>query len=477
LGVVGHGKEIHREVIASGFQTDVFVGSALVDMYSKCGSLQNARQMFDKITERDVVLWNTMIAAYSQNGYVEEALKLFQKMPDQDVGSWSGMIAGYLQNGLSEEALKLFDQMLWKGIRPDQYAFASVLKACAEMKGLNRGKKIHEEIIKTGYGINVFVGSALVDMYGKCGSIEDARDVFDKLPNRNVVSWSAMIAVFAQNGHFDGALNSFKQMQLTSVKPNSDVFASVLSACANLAALEYGKEVHGRIIKSVLQSDVFVGSALVDMYAKCGNIEDAYKAFERMPTKNNVSWNAMIAGYAIHGYGKQAVELFERMQLSGMKPDDVTFIGILSACCHAGLVEDGLRYFDSMSQYYQVMPMIEHYCCMVDLLGRAGHLDEAKDLIQKMPVEPNANIWRSLLGSCKIYTNIDLGEWAAERLFQLDPKNSAAYVLLSNIYAAAGRWDDIVKVRKMTQDRMVQKEPGCSWIEVNKIVHTFLVGN
>eukprot|EP01018_Ginkgo_biloba_P031724 Gb_04381 [translate_table: standard] len=534
-----YGMEVHEEIIRSGFQSDMVVENALVDMYAKCGNVDNARHVFDKMIERNVVSWTAMIAGYAHNGYVEEALKLFRKMPqrnvvswnamiggcamngfleealklfkkmpdrdliswttmiagyaqngcvekamklfkkmpERDVVSWNAMIAGYAQNGYGPEALTLFYRMQRAGIQPNETTFASVLPACANLAVLEHGVEIHQEIIRYGFQYDAFVGSALVDMYAKCGSIVNARNVFDNIADRNVVLWTAMIAGYAQNGYFYEALRLFQQMQLTGMKPNSDTFASILPACANLAALEHGKMVHEDIIRSEFQSDVFVGSALVDMYAKCGSIADASNIFDRMPKRNVVSWNAMITGYAMHGCGKEALKLFEQMQQSNTNPNHVTFVGLLSACCHAGLVDDGWRYFHCMNQYYRLTPVMEHYCCMVDLLGRAGHLDDAHDFIEKMPIKPDAAVWGSLLGACRTHNDIELGECVAERIFELDPKHTAPYVLLSNIYAAVGRWDGIEKVRKMMKDRRVQKKPGCSWIEVNKEVHTFVVGD
>eukprot|EP01018_Ginkgo_biloba_P022819 Gb_03626 [translate_table: standard] len=539
LAALQQGKDIHEDIFRRGYQTNVILGSALVDMYIKCGSIEYARHVFDEMPERNVVSWNVMIAGYAQNGCLEEALKLFQKMPERDTASWTAMIVAYVRCGHHEEALTIFNEMQLTGIHPDQYTFASVLPACANLVASKQGKKIHEYIIRSGFQPNVFVGSALVDMYVKCGSIEIARQVFDKMPERNVVSWSTMIAGYAQNGHidealklfekmpernvvswtamvagyaqngkvdeafelfqkmpepnvvswtamiagfaqndrFDEALEIFRQMQLTGSKPDSSTFASVLTACAHLTFLQQGKEVHVNIIKSELQSDVFVGSALMDMYSKCGILEVARKLFDKMPDQNVVSWTSMIVGYAMHGCGKEALQLFEQMQHSGMQPNHVTFIGVLSACCHAGLVDEGWRYFDQMSLDYQITPTVEHYCCMVDLLGRAGQLNEAQDFIDKMPIKPDAAVWGSLLGACRIHNNIELGEHVAERLFESNPEKAAHYVLLSNIYAAAGRWDDIEKVRQLMKVRRVKKLPGCTWIQVNNKVHIFHVGD
>eukprot|EP01018_Ginkgo_biloba_P001220 Gb_33294 [translate_table: standard] len=498
-------KEVHKEIIRSGFQADMFVGNSLVDMYAKCGNIEKARYLFDKMRQRNVV-------------------------------SWTAMMAGYAQNGQGEEALKLFRQMQLAGLKPNSNTFASVLPACANLAAV---KDVHEEIISCGLESNVFVGSALVDMYAKCGSIEDARHVFDemphrnvvswnamlagyaqsglvdealklfqrmpernvvswtsmitayaykgrvdealklfqKMPKRNVVSWTAMIAGLAQNGHGEKALKLFRAMPLAGVKPNSKTFASVLPACASLAALEQGKEIHEEIIKSGFQSDAAVGSALVDMYAKCGSIDNARSVFDKMHRRDVVSWTTIIEGYAMHGCGKEALKLFQQMQHSGVKPNHVTLVSVLSACCHSGLVDEGRQYFDCMSQYYHITPAMEHYGCIVDLLGRAGRLDEAYDLINEMPIKPDATVWGCLLGACRIHHNVELGKCVAEKLFELDPKNPAPYVLLSNIYAAVGKWDGIEKVRKMMKDRMVKTKPGCSWIEVNKQVYTFLAGD
>eukprot|EP01018_Ginkgo_biloba_P000317 Gb_38242 [translate_table: standard] len=539
LAALEQGIEIHEEIIRSGLQSDVFVESALVDMYAKCGSIEKARVVFDKMPQRnavswtaiiagyaqngivdealklfenmpkrDVVSWTAMISGYMQNGLVNEALKFFQKMPERSVASWNAMIAGYEQNGHDEEALKLFRQMQLAGVKPNSKTFASVISACAKLATLEHGMDIHEEIIRSGFQCEIFVMNALVDMYVKCGSTEKARSVFDKMPQWNVISWTAMIsgyaqnghvdeamklfekmprrdqvswtaliAGFAQNGHYMEALNFFRQMQLAGVKPDMKTFTSVLPACANLAALEQGMEIHEQITTSGIQADDFVLNALVDMYAKCGSIEKARDLFDNMHRRDIVSWTAMIAGYAMHGYGKEALEIFEQMQHSGTKPNRITLVCVLQACCHAGLVDKGLQYFDSIIRDYHIIPAMEHYGCMVDLLGRAGCLEEAQTFINKMPIKADATVWICLLGACRIHNNVELGEYAAKHIFELDPKNTAPYVLLSNIYAAAGRWDAIEKVRKMMKDRRVKKTPGCSWIEVNKQVHAFLAGD
>eukprot|EP01018_Ginkgo_biloba_P034749 Gb_24823 [translate_table: standard] len=438
------GKLVHTHIIQTGLESqDIFLGNTLVNMYAKHGILEDASRVLDQMPERNVVSWTVMIAAYARHGGAEEAMTLFYRMQRT-------------------------------GVQPDRFTFASVLPACSNLAAL---KDVHEEITRRGFVADVFVESALVDMYAKCGSIQNARNLFDKMRQRDVVSWNAMIAGYAQNGPVDEALTLFYQMQQTGIQPDQYTFANVIPACANLAALEQGKVIHEVTIRSGLQSNVFVGSALVDMYAKCGSIEKARNVFDKMHQRNVVTWNTMIVGYAMHGYGNEAIQLFEEMQRSGAIPDHVTFVGVLSACCHAGLLDKGWQYFDCMSQYYQIAPALKHYGCMVDLLGRAGRLDEAREFINKMPIKPDAAVWGCLLAACRNHTNVELGERVAECLFELDAENNAPYVLLSNIYATAGRWGDIEKVRQMMKHRKIKKKLGCSWIEVNKQVHSFLAGD
>jgi pentatricopeptide repeat protein len=477
LTALEQGMEIHEEIIRRGFQSDVFVGNALVDMYAKCGSIENARNVFDKMLQRDVVSWTSMIASCEQNGHVDEALELFYRM-----------------------------QLL--GVRPNMKTFTSAVSACANLRALEQGMDIHEQISTNGFQSDSLLENALLDMYAKCGNIDKARAVFEQMPQRtaiswtamiagymlnghadealklfwdmperNTASWTAMIAGYAQNGHSVEALELYRQMQNACVKPDSKTFVSVLPACGKLAALGQGKDIHEDIIRRQLQSDIFVANSLVDMYAKCGSLEEARCLFDTMQRRDVVSWTSMIGGYAMHGCGKEALKLFKQMQHSGMNPNHVTLLCVLSACCHAGLLDEGRQFFDSMIRYYKLTPAMEHYSCMVDLLGRTGHLDEAEDLIKKMPMKPDANVWGSLLSACRVHNKVDLGERVADFLFELNPQNDSPYVLLSNIYASSGKWDGIQKVRKMMKDRRVKKTPGCSWIEVNKHVHAFLVGD
>eukprot|EP01018_Ginkgo_biloba_P001352 Gb_05293 [translate_table: standard] len=462
-------KKLHEEIADRGFQSDVYVGNALVDMYAKCGSIKDARELFDKMPQRSVVTWNSIIAGYAQNGQVNEAVKLFQIMPERNVVSWNTMIAGYAQHGRVEEAQKLFKKMSERNV----VSWTTMIAGYAQNGHVNEALKLFQKMPER----NVVSWNAMIAGYAQNGHVDEALKLFQKMPERNVISWNSMIAGYSQNGYGEEALDLFRHMQVVGVKSNSETVASVLPACATLAALEQGKEIHEDIIKNGFQSDVFVGSALVDMYAKCGSIKNARDVFDKMHQRDVVSWTAMIDGYAMHGCAKEALNLFELMQHSGTNPNHVTLVSVLSACCHAGLVDEGRRYFDYMSQYYHIKPAMEHYGCMVDLLGRAGRLNEAEDFINRMPIKPAATVWGPLLCACRIHNNIELGERVAEYLFELDPENAAPYVLLSNIYAEAGRWDDIEKVRKMMKDRRVIKKPGCTWIEVDNRVYAFLAGD
>eukprot|EP01018_Ginkgo_biloba_P031701 Gb_03137 [translate_table: standard] len=541
------GMQVHGYIIKTGFHSDVYVCSALLDAYCKSGSVVNARKVFDRMAEPNIISWTVIIAGYAKNGHTGHALKLFRQMQragvraDQftftcvlrtctsvadleqgkqvhahiiktaretdacvrsaivdmyakcgsladaykifseiskpDVVICTMMIGGYTRNGHAEEALKLFSQMQLLGTKPNNLTFTCIFSTCANLTALRYGKQVHALNIKTGFESIVNVGSALVDMYAKCGNVVDARTVFDQIIEQNVISCSAMVTGYALNGHGEEALKLFCKLHEVGMESNRFTFASVLRACSTLADLKQGHQVHLHIIKTGFESDICVGSALVDMYAKCGSVVDARRVFDKIPEQDNVSWTAMIAGYAHHGLGKEALQFFEQMKRSGIKPNNITFISVLSACSHAGLVDEGHCYFESMDRDHGIMPLPQHYACMVDLLGRAGRLAEAELFINKMPSEPSALVWRTLLSACRIHGNMDLGVHAAERILQLEPQNHAAYVLLSNIYAAVGRWYDVSKVRNMMKEKGLKKEPGISWIVVQNCVHSFVVGD
>eukprot|EP01018_Ginkgo_biloba_P026223 Gb_06185 [translate_table: standard] len=440
------GKQVHAHMVLSGFDQQIILRIKVLTMYAICGSLIDARQILDQT-------------------------------PVQNVFLWTAMISGYVRNGLFDHALTLYSQMQRVGTQPDNFTFSGVLKACAGLLALQQGKEIHGHIIRCEVESDIVVENALIGMYAQCGRIKDARHVFDKMSKRDVASWNSMIAGYVQNGHVNEALQLFRKMQRRRIKPNCVTVTTILPACSHLAALQQGKEIHCHISKWEFEPDILVGNALIDMYSKCGSIEIACQVFNKMPKRDLVTWNAVIAGNGINGRGKDACTHFYKMQQAGLKPDYITFISVLSACSHAGLVAAGWQLFDCMRRDYHITPEVEHYACMVDLLGRSGLLDEAEKFIQKMPLQPNSSVWGSLLGACRIHCNVDLGERVAEHLFQLEPQNAANYILLSNIYAAAGQWDGVAKVRAMMTRQRVKKRPGCSWIKVKSKVHTFLSGD
>jgi pentatricopeptide repeat protein len=443
LGALQDGRIVHQQLIQSGCESDVFVGNSLIDMYAKCGSL-------------------------------EDACRVFNKMPSRNVVTWNAMIKGHVKCGQGQKALELFQQMQQEGVQPNYVTFVVVLNACASVIALEEGSRVHQQIIQSGLESDVFVGSSLVDMYAKCGSIEDACRVFHKMPSRNVVTWTAMVLGHVKCGHEQKALELFQQMQQEGVQPNHVTFVGVLNACASVIALEEGRRVHQQIIQSGLESDVFVGSSLVDMYAKCGSIEDACRVFNKMPSRNVVTWTAMLGGCAMHGHGREALRHFEQMCDEGVQPNDITFVCVLSACSHAGLVDEGMCLYASMIRDYMIPAKLEHYTCMVDLLGRAGHLQEAENMIMAMPCKPQAATWRALLGACRIHGNVGMAERVAKQILEMEPENAAVYVLLSNIYAAAGNRHLCENVERQRKERGAKKQPGCTWIEVNNEVHTFV---
>ncbi|XP_057840840.2 putative pentatricopeptide repeat-containing protein At5g09950 [Cryptomeria japonica] len=440
------GKQIHAFVFTCGLELNVSVGNALITSYAKCRSIVQSRQVFERMNKKDLV-------------------------------SWNAIIGGYAQNELTSEAIELFQYMQKTNVPMNDVTFVSILSVLICPETLDFGKEIHSHVICSGFEKDICVKNSLVTMYAKSGRMEEASKMFNKMEKPDLVSWNTMISGYALNEHSEEALNFVCKMQEKGLKLDHFTFATVLRACASVAALENGEEIHGNIIRAGFDSDIVVGSALVDMYAKCGSIEGARSVFDKMAVRNDVSWNAMISGYARHGDAKEALQHFDLMQMEGLKPSHITFVGVLSACSHAGLVDKGRKYFVSMNSIYGVAPKLEHYACIVDLLGRAGSLVEAEDFINRMPVQPNAFIWRTLLGACRVYGNMEIGKRAADCLLNLEPQDSATYVLLSNIYASAGKWDDAIKVRTMMKGRRVKKDPGWSWIKLKSEVHGFLVGD
>jgi len=418
-----------------------------------------------------------LVCFYSKNGFLSHARGVFDEIPDKNVVSWTAIICGYIEFGYCEEAVGLFRGLLEMGVRPDNFTLVRVLYACSRTGDLASGRWIDGYMRENGFCGNVFVATSLVDMYTKCGSMEEAQRVFDGMVERDVVCWSALIQGYAANGMPKKALEVFFEMQKENVRPDCYAMVGFLSACARLGALELGDWARGLVDGDEFLCNPVLGTALIDFYAKCGSVGRAVEVFKSMRRKDRVVFNAVISGLAMCGHVGAAFGVFSQMGKVGMQPDGNTFVGLLCGCTHAGLVDDGRRYFSHMSCVFDVTPTIEHYGCMVDLLARAGLLVEARDLIKSMPMKANAIVWGALLGGCRLHKDTQLAEQVLMQLIELEPWNSGHYVLLSNIYSASRRWDEAEKIRSSLSEKGMQKLPGCSWVEVDGVVHEFRVGD
>ncbi|XP_077224522.1 pentatricopeptide repeat (PPR) superfamily protein [Tasmannia lanceolata] len=431
-------KQIHAQLIQSGFDQHIYVVGRIITF-----------------------------CAVSDNGSMDYAVSVFEQIKYPDGFLWNTMIRGFGKCNRAEEAFGFYKRMLDKGEVADNFTFSFLLKICGQLKAVELGKQIHCSAVKYGLDSHVFVRNTLIHMYGLVKDITTARRVFEEIPKLDLVSWNTIIDGYVQCGLCEEALRLFLRMHRSGVEPDEATLVVVLSACSNMGALDFGRWVHSCIDGIGLDRVVSVSNSLIDMYAKCGVIDEARRVFDMMNERNTVSWNAMILGLAMHGYADEALELFSRMREWKMEvPNEVTFLGVLCACSHRGLVDEGRRYFDSMRMDYGIRPTIKHYGCMVDLLGRAGLLGEAYELIRELPIECNAIVWRTLLGACRVHGNIEVGERVRRHLLELEPNHSGDYVLLSNMYASAGRWNDMLKEREAMRDRRVQKpEPGNSLVD------------
>nr|AKH05224.1 chlororespiratory reduction 2 [Pelargonium myrrhifolium] len=443
------GLRVHRHLSDDGSDQDPFLATKLINMYSELDSIDDARKVFDKIRQRTIYVWNAIFRALTLAG-----------------------------EGL--EVLGLYRQMNWTEIQSDRFTYTFVLKACvaseASPEFLMKVKEIHAHILRNGFESQVHIMTTLVDVYARFWCADYAAYVFDKMPVRNVVSWSAMIACYANNGMPFEALELFREMMLENNDcfPNSVTMVSVLQACAALAALEQGKVLHGFILRRSLDSILPVISALVTMYGRCGKLELGQRVFDQTKEKDVVLWNSLISSYGIHGFGHKAIQIFKEMIDNGVSPSHVSFGSVLGACSHAGLVEEGKMLFESMVKEHGMYPTAHHYACMVDLLGRANRLEEATKIVEEMRTEPGPLVWGALLGSCRIHCNVELAERASRRLFELEPTNAGNYVLLADIYAQADMWREVKRVKNFLKARGLQKVPGRSWIEIERKLHSFM---
>lgn len=442
------GRFVHLLAVIIGLEGNLDVNTAVLMMYSKLGSLETARLVFENMPDRDCAVWNIMISEYSRNGYPEKALELL------------------IQMGKS-------------GVRADLFTALAAIPSVAELKSLERGEEIHAHVIRNGSNYQASVHNSLIKMYANCGRLETAQKIFDSLVNKTIISWNTLIKGFIRHNCFFDAISLFIQMRLEGVELDSVALISVLQAFVHVGALERVKNIHGYSIKHGFNSMTTLVTALLVSYAKCGCIEIAQKIFdeEEVDDKDVVSWNSMISAYAKHGDWHECFRLYNCMQGSKVRPDQITFVGVLTACVNSGLVKEGQEIFNQMTERYGCKPNQEHYACMVDLVARVGHLDEAINLIKSMPFKPDARVWGPLLSACKMHSETRLAEFATEKLIEMEPRNAGNYVLLSNIYAAAGKWDEVAKMRVVLRDRGLKKTPGCSSLEISGQVHEFRVAD
>ncbi|KAL1210082.1 Pentatricopeptide repeat-containing protein [Cardamine amara subsp. amara] len=439
------------------------IKASLIVMYSTCGQLKDARKVFDEIPKRNIVSWTSMIRGYDLNGNSLDAVSLFKDLLVEE--NENGDCGDHEDDGAM-----LLDSM----------GMVSVISACSRVAAKGLTESIHSFVIKRGFDRGVSVGNTLLDAYAKGGEggVAVARKIFDQIVDKDRVSYNSIMSVYAQNGMSNEAFEVFHRLVKDKVVTfNSITLSTVLLAVSHSGALRIGKCIHDQVIRMGLEDDVIVGTSIIDMYCKCGRVETARRVFDRMKNKNVRSWTAMIAGYGMHGHAAKALELFPVMIDSGVRPNYITFVSVLAACSHAGLHVEGWRWFNAMKGRFGVEPGLEHYGCMVDLLGRAGFLKKAYDLIQTMKMKPDSIIWSSLLAACRIHKNVELAEISVARIFELDPSNCGYYMLLSHIYADAGRWKDVERVRMVMKNRGLVKPPGYSLLELNGQVHVFLIGD
>ncbi|KAL3837894.1 hypothetical protein ACJIZ3_022485 [Penstemon smallii] len=421
------GRIVHGLSVRYGTNGDVFVGSTLIDFYGKCDVIDCAHKVFDEMSVKNVVSWTALMVGYLNFGDLVTARSLFDEMPKRNEGTWNAMLRGLVKFGDFNNARKVFDEMPFR----NEVSFTT-----------------------------------MIDGYAKNGDMAIAKALFDESPKKDLVAWSALLSGYVQNGKPGEALKVFGEMWAKNVKPDEFIMVSLMSACSQLGSLELAKWIESYIINSSLDlRRAHVASSLIDMYAKCGNMERATFLFEGMPKRDLISYCSMIQGFCIHGLGGQAVLLFDKMIKEGIKPDEVAFTVILTACSRARLVDDGCRYFDLMVNKFSIIPSPDHYACMVNLLGKSGKLKDAYELMRSKPVESYAGAWGALLGACRLHCDVDLGEEVASRLFELEPQSGGNYVLLSNIYAEADRWLDVFHLREKMSEKGIRKVPGCSYVE------------
>ncbi|KAI5674374.1 hypothetical protein M9H77_14738 [Catharanthus roseus] len=447
----------------------------------KSRSVNQVKEIHAQITVngllKNLVVTNKLLYMYTSFRAIGDAFALFSGLNERDPFSWSVMIGGFAKNGDVLDCFRTFREYIRSGDSPNNYTLPFVIRVCRDTNDLEMGKVIHHIVCKFGLQSDSFVAAALVDMYSKCKVIEDAKKLFDRMPNRDLISWTVMIGAYTECGNANEALALFEQMQAEGIVPDNVAMVNVVNACAKLGAMHKAKLAHEYILRKKFSLNVVLGTAMIDMYAKCGRLDCARDIFDSMRMKNVVTWSAMIGAYAYHGRGMEALNLFYMMLSSGIIPNSITFLSLLYACSHSGMVDDGLHLFSLMQEEYGVRPNVKHFTCVVDLYGRSGRLSEALNLIENMTIEKDEGLWGALLGACRIHGHVEIAEKAARSVLELQPENPGHYVLLSNIYARAGRWQDVAKTRELMTHQRLKKVPGSSWLEVDNMIHKFSVGD
>ncbi|KAJ0701526.1 putative tetratricopeptide-like helical domain superfamily [Helianthus annuus] len=507
---------VHCHALLMGFQDNLYVANELLAAYGKLGQMGVARQVFDEMIVRSCISWNTMVSGFAFNYDCDGAVEMFKRMEvdgwEPNLVTWTSLLSSHSRCGYYLETLRLYNVMRSKGSKSSAESLAVVVSACNDCNTFNKIKELHGYVVTVGFEDYLFVKNSLLCAYGRHGVLEAAEKLFTEIKNKSLVSWNALISLYAQvglcdaafstflnlknskkhlvpnviswsavingfasNGRPDESLKLFRKMQLAKVNPNVITISTILSVCADLSAIVFGKEMHGYIIRNLMNADLLVVNGLINMYAKCGILKAAYITFKNIKHKDLCSWNTMIKGYGMHGFGKRALEIFKQMINDGNKPDGVTFISLLSACSHAGLVNDGSKLFEQMKPEFGIEPEIEHYACMVDLLGRAGLFKEASEVAKKMPLQPNVCVWGALLNSSRMHKSSDLDERLVSKILELSSE-TGNYMLMSNIYAQSGQWEESAKVRVSARERGLTKTRGQSWIELNKRVRVFTAG-
>ncbi|KAK4346261.1 hypothetical protein RND71_032600 [Anisodus tanguticus] len=539
LNALNFGKTIHGLGKKHGnIDSNMFLGSGLIDMYSKCGNMDDALRTFEEYSKPDIVLWTTLVTGYEKNfkpdealavfsgmvmtrgvipdpinlvtvvsactqllnlkagknihgflirkgyenplplfnallnlytktGSIEYAGSLFRIIEEKDVISWSCMISCCAHNGATDRAISLFDEMIYKGVEPNSVCMISALQACEASCNIEKGRKIHELAFQKGLERDILVSTALIDMYMSCCAPNEAIMVFDRMLNKDAVSWFALLCGCVQNGMANKSMQIFCDMMASDIQPDATMMVKILGSCSELGVLQLTCCLHGYVIRGGFISNLFIGASLIECYAKCGSLEEAIEVFERLTDKDVVIWSSMFAGYGIHGQARESIKLFHRMVTdSTVRPNKVTFLSILAACSHAGFVEEGIEFFNMMLNEYQLMPESKHYAIIVDLLGRTGELDKAMCIINQMQSQVGPHVWGALLSACKIHQNAEIGEVAARNLLRLDPDHAGYYILLSNVYAVDGKWDDAAELRSSIKEKELKKITGQSVVKL-----------